>query len=226
MEEDGTASGRGDMNWRMEAVLKETLAGASVLASCQWLSDFYLAGGTALALQYGHRMSADLDFFSSNNLLLASDRRMILKDLAPHKVFVEEEKDATLHLRLLKTHVSFFNYQYPLMKPLRTWQGISVADPIDIGLMKIGAIMGRGSKKDFFDLREILLREMELTKLLKLSKKKFKLSLDFPLQACRAMVFFDQAESEPPPRMLAKTSWAETKLFFQREVKRSVKLLF
>lgn len=214
------------MKWHEEALPPPAIKAAQALSPNKWLSDFYLAGGTALALHYGHRVSVDLDFFSESHALTQADRSLILNDVASHKALIEEEKDGTLHLRMLGTHISFFVYRYPTIKRMKTWKGIQIADPIDIGLMKIGAIMGRGSKKDFFDLYEILKKETELFSLLRLSKKKFKMSVDFPLQACRALVYFDQAETEPMPKILNKVTWPEVKLFFQREVKRTTGLLF
>ncbi len=213
------------MTAHVEALPAGAQKAAALLASFPWLSDFYLAGGTALALQYGHRISVDLDFFSPTNELTGLNRQRITVDLAAHKVKIEEEKDGTLHLRLLGTHVSFFVYRYPLLRRTHKWNGIALADPVDIGLMKIGAVMGRGSKKDFFDLHQIFLKEIDLRSLLRLSKKKFKLSLDFPLQACQALVYFDQADQEPTPRLLTKSSWPEVRAFFQREVKRTARIL-
>lgn len=207
------------MKWRTDAVTKPCLDAAAGLSALPWLRQFYLAGGTALALYYGHRISVDLDFFSDTNALGFAERQRCLKDLIALKAVIEEEKDGTLHARYKKTHISFFRYTYPLLREKNEWIKIPMANPDDIALMKVGAIIGRGSKKDFFDLHRYLQEKTSLSKLLKMSKKKFRGTLDFPLQAMRAMVYFNDAEYEPDPRMLTKVSWPEVKRFFEKEVR-------
>jgi hypothetical protein len=208
------------MNWHAEALPKGCLDGAQKLRSFSWLTEFYLAGGTALALHYGHRVSVDLDFFSPTNDLGLAGRDPILEGLESIRAGIEEQKDGTIHARLGKTHISFFRYRYPLLRPPTVWKGIRIAGTTDIGLMKVGAIIGRGSKKDFVDLYTILKKSMPLSKLLRLSPRKFGAGQDFLLQAYRAMVYFADADREPMPRLLAAISWDEVKRFFESEVRK------
>ena len=83
----------------------------------------YLAGGTALALQIGHRYSYDLDFFTSKQF----DERILTQQLG----------------ELLADFRLDFYYKYPLLFPIHEFYGIQIADVKDIAPMKIAAIAGR-----------------------------------------------------------------------------------
>jgi len=213
------------MNWKTEAVTRGCQETAEALRSFPWLKEFYLAGGTALALRYGHRISVDLDFFSSSNDLRFTGRERLLEGFQAIGALVEEQKDGTVHARYQKTHISFFRYRYPLLRPLTLWNGIHVAGPLDIGLMKIGAIMGRGSRKDFVDLYFILKEASTLPQLLRLAHKKFSTGEQWVLLACRALVYFEDADREPPLKMTSNVSWPEVKRFFETEVRKRVQRL-
>jgi len=208
------------MKWRTDALTPGCLKSAQKLKTFPWLKDFYLAGGTALALRYSHRVSVDLDFFSRQNALDWGGREPLLESLESLGSAMEEQKDGTIHARHGTTHVSFSRYRYPLLAPLARWDGIAVAAPLDIGLMKIGAIIGRGSKKDFMDLYVLAQNGPTLSTLLRAAPKKFSAGADFTLQACRALVYFKDAEEEPSLKMLRPVSWPEVKRFFEAEVRR------
>lgn len=207
------------VNWKTEALTKDCLEAAHSLQEQPWLKSFYLAGGTALALWYGHRISVDLDFFSESNPLQFVERQTLIQGLKKIGAEIEEEKDGTVHALCGPTHLSFFKYSYSLFKPTKLWNSIPVADPLDIGLMKIGAIIGRGSKKDFYDLATILERDYSLKKLFRYSEKKFQGHRDFRFQAVRALIYFDDAEQEPAPKLIDGKSWEEIKIFFENEVR-------
>lgn len=180
---------------------------------------FYLAGGTGLALLLSHRRSVDLDFFSQKNRLQAEERRTLiaqLKTLAPWTLV--EEKDGTLHGRLGRVKVSFFWYPYPHVKPLLRRGRIRIASLEDIALMKVGAVIGRGSRKDFVDLYEIC-RRVPLEEILRLGHRKFKDSRDFTLQALKALGFFDDAEREPPVQSVKPRPWPAVREFFDRQAR-------
>ncbi len=118
------------------------------------LSQFYLAGGTGLALIEGHRLSRDFDFFSPdlfNGEVLFQGMRG-LNDLT-----IVAKSEHTLHLIVKEIKVSFLNYSYLLLYPTKKYQSktgivIKVADERDIDCMKISAISSRGTKCDFVDL--------------------------------------------------------------------------
>ncbi len=204
------------MKWHEEALNAQAQAAAERL--CSAAKDFYLAGGTALALRLGHRISLDLDLFSEKNILGAAQRRDLLDALkASGDINILEEKDGTCHLELAGTSVSLFHYAYPILGKLERWRGLGVASIEDIAAMKLSAVLGRGSKKDFIDLHEIF-RLLGLERAMKAGERKFRRHRDFPLQAARALVFFEDAEKEPMPRMLSSTSWEEVRSYFENAI--------
>ena len=118
-----------------------------------FLTDYYLAGGTALALQIGHRVSTDLDWFSATRLLKQEERDLVRAALAGEASFtVASEQDGMLFARVFATDVSFIHQQHPLLEATVAYRGFHLASPLDIGLMKLAAINSRGTRRDFVDL--------------------------------------------------------------------------
>ncbi|OGR58632.1 MAG: hypothetical protein A2X36_00570 [Elusimicrobia bacterium GWA2_69_24] len=209
------------MKWFAGVLDESGHAAARRLAAAA--ADFYLAGGTALALRLGHRVSLDLDLFSDRNALGAAERQALLRGLtASGPVKIREEKDGTCHLDLGGTSVSLFHYAYPALGRCERWSGLAVASLDDIAAMKLSAVLGRGSKKDFIDLHE-LCRRLGLERVMKAGGRKFSRHRDFPLQAARALVYFEDADKEAMPRMLASTTWEEVKSYFARAIPAYVK---
>ncbi len=181
--------------------------------------DFYLAGGTGLALLLGHRRSVDLDLFSRTNRLDFQGRRALLARLErlPRWRLIEA-KDGTVYGQVGRVRVSFFWYPQPLVKPLIRHERVPVAALEDIGVMKLGAIIGRGARKDFIDLYAICQR-LPLSRLLAFGSQKFRHARDFRLQALKALCFFEDADRDPPAVMLSPVDWDQVKRFFTREVR-------
>lgn len=183
-------------------------------------SDFYLAGGSGLALQMAHRISIDFDFFSKKISLSNQERKELIKSLKRYgKVMIVTNKEGTLRVLFNSVGLAFFYYPYPLVKPPIKYERLRIASIMDIGLMKLAAIVGRGSKKDFFDIYFILKDYTPLAGLLELSNKKFSDVRDFTVQALRALTYFTDAEPEPTPRMLKRIDWSEVKRFLTNEVR-------
>jgi predicted nucleotidyltransferase component of viral defense system len=211
------------MKWHEEVL---DVSGHRAVARIQQAvgKEFYLAGGTALALRLGHRISLDLDLFSAENLLGRSERSILLQKLkSSGELQIREEKDGTCHLRLGKTAASLFHYAYPLLTPTSDWNGLRVASLEDISAMKLSAVLGRGARKDFIDLHQLCLR-IGFKAVMSAGSSKFAEHTDFDLQAARALVYFEDAEKEPLPRLLLPASWAQIKSFFAAEVSRYVRL--
>ncbi len=106
-------------------------------------NSFYLAGGTALALELGHRRSANFYFFRPQRF----DPGELLHrlDLTPGSCVRRAETD-TLTIELEGVMPSFFGYPYPLLPPPKPspWS-VGLAAIEDIAAMKLSAIVGRGS---------------------------------------------------------------------------------
>lgn len=185
-------------------------------------ADFYLAGGTALALRLGHRMSLDLDLFSLNNRLGAAERRDITATLKASGPFdVLENRQGTMHLQLGATATSLLHYPYPLLAPPDEFEGLLVAGEDDIAAMKLSAVTGRGARKDFIDLYALGQRH-GLKHLIDCARRRFPDHPEFFLQVSRALVYFEDAEKEPMPRMLAAVKWPEVRDWFTLEVPRAI----
>jgi hypothetical protein len=107
------------------------------------LPEFYLAGGTALALHFGHRLSIDLDFFSAADFdtKIYKEKLVILGSFS-----LTREAEATIDGTLDGVKISLLGYRYPLLFPASILDGVAVADPRDIARMKLDAISSRGSK--------------------------------------------------------------------------------
>lgn len=186
------------------------------IGACDFASRFYLAGGTALALRLGHRCSVDLDFFSNTDEIGQKTRREILDALSPLSPQALEDVMGNLLLVLRDMHVGFFSYSYPLLAPTESVEGVALAGMLDIGLMKLDALISRGSRKDFYDLYFIL-QHMPLTELLTLGRAKYPYARDFELMAVESLVLFDNADRDLQPQVLADVSWEQVKEFFIAE---------
>ncbi len=171
------------------------------------VAGFYLAGGTALAIELGHRRSINLDFFSTDDFR-TTDLKEALSGIGDLVVVGEEE--GTLHVTIDGVKVSFLRYRYPMLFPVIDFDGAALADERDIAAMKIDAIASRGSRKDFVDLF-VLLERYPLRELLDFFGRKFK-GIGFnALHILKSLVFFEDAEGDPMPMMLRDLDWETVK---------------
>jgi len=198
---------------------KESLA---VLGKSGLMKLAYLAGGTALALQIGHRHSYDFDFFSTREF----DEKVFLQKivrLIPD--FQLERKDWRIILGYIgKIRFSYFYYQYPLLFKKMNFSGINIAiaDPRDIAAMKIAALSDRGTKRDFVDLYFIFAEEKIITlpETLKLYDKKFKTLRQNKIHIIKSLSYFEDAEKDEMPKMIKPVNWKKVKEYFITEQKK------
>ena len=167
------------------------------------LDGFYLAGGTALALQRGHRLSVDLDLFSESDFAssIVRDRLRGLDGLRNLEL-----APGTLHLELRGVKVSFLHYPYPLLFPLVDFDGLAVADPRDIACMKLDALASRGTRRDFVDLH-LLAEAYTLPQIVEWFATKYAAVSFNRTHLFKALTYFADAEQEPMPDMLLPLSW-------------------
>ena len=180
---------------------------------------FYLAGGTGLALQIGHRDSIDFDFFSEK--IFDEDKLLaeLLEKLPEHKIISTQKDKGTLSVIIDGSiRASFFYYKYRLIAPLVKEYGFAdIASVEDIGVMKCSAITGRASNKDYVDLYFIL-RKITLKKLLSFTKAKL-ISLDENL-ILKSMVYFEDVNEDKLLFMPGfEISFSEVKKFLEKEVR-------
>lgn len=179
-------------------------------------AQFYLAGGTALAIHLGHRMSIDLDFFSRSDFSIEKIKKelSLLGD-----VVVNDQEDGTLNASLDGVKISFLRYDYAQLYPYVVFENVNLADERDIAAMKIDAASSRGSKKDFIDLY-FLLEKYSLVELIVFFEKKFSDIKYNKLHILKSLVYFSDAEAEPMPMMLKEVSWQKIKEKISQEVLR------
>ena len=187
------------------------------LASAGHLEGWTLAGGTGLALQFGHRRSVDLDFFRAETV----DSQALIGSLSRlGSIVVQSRTAGTLHVVLDGFRLSFLEAQAPFLFPGTPYRGLLIADPRDIAIMKVVAIGGRGSRKDFVDLYFFLQSGGALDTLMTLVRRRFA-NIDYnEYHLLKSLVFFDDAEAEPMPQMLRRASWSEVKKTLIAEVRR------
>lgn len=188
------------------------------LGQQSFIQRFYMAGGTALALQIGHRRSLDLDFFSEMDEVLPDTQEEILKALATLSPKTIERAIGNLVLEAKGVRLGFFSYGYPLVEPTQSVEGIALASPMDIGLMKLDAIISRASRKDFYDLYFIA-QIISLDTLLEMGETKYPFARDFEAEAVRGLVFFENADRDIQPDLLIHVPWDEVKEFFRSQAK-------
>ncbi|MBI4536600.1 MAG: nucleotidyl transferase AbiEii/AbiGii toxin family protein [candidate division NC10 bacterium] len=176
-----------------------------------------LAGGTGLALQLGHRISHDLDFFRAG----AFEPLTLIDALSRlGSLHVQARSEEAIHVVLGGVRLTFLRAQAPLLFPGTPYRGLVIADPRDIGVMKLVAIGGRGSRKDFIDLYFYLRSGGAIETLLGLLRRRFA-NIDYnEYHLLKSLVYFDDAEAEPMPRMLRRVTWADVKQAIIAEVRR------
>ena len=206
--------------WHPEVLPVDWTRAADDLAARSVLEDFYLAGGTGLALQIGHRRSADLDLFRET-AFASTELRDRLRGLDALRAL--ETAPATVHLQLHGVKVSFLHYPYPLLFPLRAFDRLAVADARDIACMKLDAIANRGSRRDFVDLY-LAATTYGLGEIFDWFGRKYASVSYSRTHLFKALTYFADAEVEPTPDMLVPLEWATFKEYFLAHVPRLTRL--
>lgn len=180
-----------------------------------------LAGGTALALHIGHRISIDLDFFTNKEFKVEPVISEIRKTGLGFSIIAEGEGHITANIE--GTKFSIFRYEYPFLDKPAVYKGIQVAGVFDIASMKVIAISQRGTKRDFVDLYFIL-QDIPFHKLADHMAKRFGKERINPVHIGKSLVYFSDAESNPEPEYLKGkgVSWAKAKSFFRWHVRQFV----
>lgn len=202
--------------WHPEVLPEGWVLAAADLEGRSALSGFYLAGGTGLALQLGHRRSVDLDLFTEHSFesTHVRDRLRGLEDLRNVRL-----APGTVHLELHGVKVSFLHYPYPLLFPTRVLDPVDVADPRDIAVMKLEAVANRGSRRDFIDLFQ-LTRTFGLAELFEWFGRKYAAVPYDRVHLLKALTYFADAEEEPMPEMLVPIRWDDVREYFRGEAPR------
>ena len=144
---------------RLKTIHQDILELLKELSARNDPNSFALAGGTALALQLGHRISIDLDFLTGKEF----DSFALFERLS-ESFDVENSSTARNSLSLFikqqgsSVKTDFIRHNYPRLKSLLTTNGIRLFALEDIAAMKLNAVANRGAKKDFYDIHALLSR--------------------------------------------------------------------
>jgi hypothetical protein len=181
------------------------------------LQPFSLVGGTALSLRYGHRTSVDIDLFCHEKF----DHEPIITTLKIEfgKGYSTESKYARwgIFCYLNDVKVDIVHNPHPLIDALEITNGIRMYSDKDIIAMKLNAILGRGKKKDFWDLAE-LLQHYSLENMISFHEAKYpdqNLLITIP----QAITWFGDADESEDPISLNGQTWEGVKKIIQQEVR-------
>ncbi|HLD24297.1 MAG TPA: nucleotidyl transferase AbiEii/AbiGii toxin family protein [Patescibacteria group bacterium] len=192
------------------------------LGASSVFTDAYLVGGTALALQLGHRKSYDFDFCTNKSLKavevsekLSNVGKFIVDTLAPPHTLIGEFEGVK---------VSLFAYNYPLLDPFLSFAGVSLASVRDIAAMKLTAICGRAKKRDYMDIY-IIARRYSFEEQFGWYDKKFGVLGNNAYTLIKALGYFEDAENDDVPEMLLPVTWEQVKTFLFTESMRLAKAM-
>jgi len=189
------------------------------LSSHPALEQFALVGGTSLALRFGHRRSIDFDFFSPSSFDVEWLVHTLQQDFEGFEIKGTNQIGFNAFIEDLK--IDFVTYRYPLLEPMETQEGIRMFSLRDVIGMKLGAITNRGAKKDFYDLYT-LIQNFGVNDLIDIYQQKF--PKHDPMIVLRSMIYFEDAEDDEAPELLAEITWDEIKDFIATSVKESTLL--
>ena len=191
----------------LEAIEPVTLELLKRLQALPAFAETRLVGGTALALQLGHRVSVDLDVFGKWDY--AEDLQLELSGVGH-----AEKESGTPNGRMAFFYVDGVKVDcvaydmYPWLEPPVEEGGVRLAGVKDIAAMKVNAITNRGTRKDFVDMAR-LLDDYSLEDIFSWYREKYPAAN--PALAMRSMSYFVDAETMPMPRMLVPFDWDEAK---------------
>lgn len=197
--------------WRVLKALKGLLA----------KYDAILAGGTALALRIGHRVSRDLDFFTGKDFRVEAFISGIRKTGLPFSVISEGEGSLVVEIAGIK--FSLFRYEYPFMEKPLLFEDIRIAGILDIASMKVIAMSQRGTKRDFVDLFFVL-HKLPFHLVAGHMVKRFGRERINPIHVGKSFVYFTDAETDPEPDYIKGrgVAWEKIKGFFKAHVRQFV----
>lgn len=197
---------------QLSTIDASTLELLKKLMQIEELRRMRLVGGTALALQLGHRKSIDLYFFGAIDFADVYSGEMF-KDF--NKVTIlKSSKNINIFI-INDVKVDIVNYTYPWLQEEQIHDGVRLAGIEDIAAMKHAAIAGRGSKKDFVDIY-FLLQQYSLKKLLAFYNKKYFDGSEY--MVLKGLTYFEDAEKDLPIEMIHQIAWLEIKKYILHEV--------
>ncbi len=180
------------------------------------LNDFCLVGGTALSLKLGHRISIDLDLFQTTEIEVERLITLLQQEFKSDFEYENLKINYAVFCKINKVKVDLVQYKHPIIADIEVIDGIRMFSIKDIAAMKINAILGRGVKKDFWDLFE-LLKLYSLNDIINFYNQKYpnqQLLISIP----NALTYFEDADDSPDPIGLLGQNWEDIKEFIRARV--------
>jgi predicted nucleotidyltransferase component of viral defense system len=201
----------------IETVESDTFSLLKRLLQMPALKNFSLVGGTALSLYYGHRISVDLDLFSHEAFDNVQIEEALRTEFGDEFQYKGNPAVFGIFCFIQNVKVDIVRYPHlPLFEPKEA-DGIRMYAPEDIAAMKVNAILGRGKKKDFWDISE-LLKHFSVENIMDWHKQKFPnqmLLISIP----HALTYFVEADESEDPISLKEQTWENVQKHIQKEVR-------
>jgi predicted nucleotidyltransferase component of viral defense system len=202
---------------RIETVEPHTFSILNQLMEMPELQDFGLVGGTALSLLYGHRMSIDLDLFSNKPF----ENAKIVYALESKFGLSFDNRSTNPRFGIFgfinEVKIDIVRHPHPLIRPELTLEGVRMFSTEDIVAMKVQAILGRGKKKDFWDVAE-LLNHYSIEDFINFHKEKYSTQNLF-ITVPHALTYFADADESEDPICLKSQNWDSVKSFISAKVR-------
>ena len=179
------------------------------------MEGFHLVGGTALSLMYGHRISEDLDLFSTaqfDNVEISD----VLVQRFGDSLSIRTSSRFGIFCYINDVKVDIVRYPHPLIRPTLAVEGIRMVSMEDIVAMKIQAVLGRAKKKDFWDIAE-LLKHFTIDDFVKFHKEKFA-TQNLYITVPQAISYFADADDSEDPISLKNQTWESVKGEIQKKI--------
>jgi len=205
---------------QLQSVPRATLDVLRHLSGQDYLKDFRLVGGTALALYWGHRVSVDLDFFTDNNVNLDVLEMNLEQKIEGAKM--DSKNPIGRSYTINNVVCDFLNYPYRFQHVAQNADGIQLGHIDDVVTLKLGALANRGAKKGVYDLYYIL-HAYTVPQLSEMYKTMYRVTDVFPL--LKSLVYFGDAEEQLPPHLIKdkKLTCPQVKKFILNKVNEYVK---
>ena len=202
---------------QIKTVEPDTLSILKKLMEIPELQSFNLVGGTALALKYGHRSSVDLDLFSTEEF----EHQPVIESLQRTfgNLFAHEGDFSQwgIFCFIGGVKIDLVYYSHPLIHAVELWDTIRMYDDRDLIAMKIQAILGRGKKKDFWDIAE-LMEHYNLSQMIDFHKDKYPSQM-LLISIPQALIYFKDAENTEEPISFKGQTWEEVKEIIKKKVR-------
>jgi predicted nucleotidyltransferase component of viral defense system len=180
------------------------------------LRDFSLVGGTALSLLLGHRISVDLDLFCHQPF----DNDIVKDGLTLHfknRLVIEDKSSKfAIFCYIDEIKVDLVKHPLPLIRSLQLIENVRMYSTEDIIAMKVQAILGRGKKKDFWDIAE-LLQHYSVQDFVTFHREKYS-KQNLLISVPQALTYFADADESEDPVSLKGQTWKSVQSIISKKV--------